>query len=76
MARKKSNVISLLEGEGKKDDFMNLLRQMRGLVDNLPEVVEIHSILAKVRKLKYDALRAEGFTKSEALVIVSKGDVF
>lgn len=50
---------------------LELEMAVHNFVENLDLIIENGKALAKIRKAKYDALIAEGFTEQQALHIVS-----
>ena len=80
--KKKSPVLNVVFGENDPDTMKDALRQLRRLAllirclwENTEELAEMHKLCAQLKKSRYDALLAEGFTEKEALEIMKDGSV-
>lgn len=73
--QKMGNVFTLHEGQEKKDDIADMVRNMRNFLEDTSQTLEIYRMRAQMQKMKYDALLEEGFTEFQALEIVKQGDV-
>ena len=64
------NVLRSLDFQ--KDEFSGSVEELKRL---LPHLISMAPIVAKVRRARYDALLAEGFTKDQALTLCENGDL-
>ena len=67
--------LKMILGKEQIEAINSVARMLRGFFANPKELNETLSLMAKIRKMKYDAHIAAGFTKEQALDIVKSANM-
>ena len=70
-------VFSVKVTQGDAEDPVQQMKDaIKRIREALPHHFEMQALMAQLTKSKYDALVKEGFSKDDALFLVSKGGLF